>query len=392
MIKKVFPILALCTFSSMIGMGVITPILPLYADQLGATGIWIGALYGGYAFSRAVFMPFMGRLSDRKGRKLFMVLGLLLQSLTAVAYIFSHNMPQLMAVRILHGLVSGITAPVARAWVGDIAPQGEEGKWMGYFNAAFATGFATGPLLGGFLTDRYSMTVTFAFMGGLNFVAFIAATFLYETGERKGKGPAELSFQKMSSSSLFRGLFIYRTLYEVTMGGFMAFISIYCSVNLKMSTTLIGILLAVSLYSFSLLQILSGRIADRFNKRTMLLAGSLVDFTMLALIPLTGNFWYLLGLIIIRSIGSATAIPAESALSINLGRQFGMASTMAIFAIASSLGAGVGPILSGVFNDWGGIQWVFYFSGGAGFLGVILFSWLSRSRLAKTPLTTETSK
>jgi len=71
MIRKIFPILALCVFSSMLGVGIIAPLLPLYAENLGATGIWIGVIFAGFSISRAIFLPIIGRLSDRIGRKLF---------------------------------------------------------------------------------------------------------------------------------------------------------------------------------------------------------------------------------------------------------------------------------------------------------------------------------
>jgi MFS family permease len=290
-------------------------------------------------------------------------------------------MPQLITIRIVHGVISGMVSPLARAWVGDIVPKGEEGKWMGYFNAAFTTGMATGPLLGGVITDYYGMDVAFASMGGLSFLAFLAATFfLHESGLRKEKDQVERSFIKMSGSSLFRGLFIYRIMFELSMGGFIAFFPLYCGVHLGFSTTLIGVLLAVGFYLLSVLQIFTGRIADRFDRRRVLVLGSLINFVLLAMIPLTSNFWHLLGLIIIRSIGGSITTPSESVLAIEEGRLFGMASTMAALAIGSSLGNGIGPILSGVFADLCGIQSVFYFIGGVGLLGIILFAWYSRQR------------
>jgi len=355
--------------------------LPLYADQLGATGIWIGAVFGGYAISRAIFVPIIGRISDRRGRKLFIITGLFISSLISVAYIFSDNIPQLIAIRVVHGVISGMISPLARAWVGDIAPRGEEGKWMGYFNAAFTTGAATGPLLGGVITDYYGMDAAFASMGGLGFMAFLAATFfLHESGQRKGKDQVGLSFRKMSGSGLFRGLFMHHIMFELSMGGFMAFFPIYCGVHLGLSTTLIGVLIGVSLYLLSLLQILSGRIADRFDRKRLLIMGNLLNFVLLAITPLTRSFWQLLGLIIIRSIGMSISTPARSALAIEEGRRFGMGLTIAALAVGSSIGAGTGPILSGVFADLGGIQSVFYFIGGVGLLGIILFSWYSRQR------------
>ncbi len=380
MIKKVFPVLALCTFSTMLGSGIMLPILPLYANQFGATGIWIGVVIGGYAISRAVFMPIIGRYSDRRGRKFFISTGLFISSLVSLTYILANNIPQLIAVRLVHGAFAGMTVPIAKAWVGDVAPRGEEGKWMGYFNAAFTAGMATGPLLGGIIADYYSMEFAFAVMGGVSFVTFVAATFLlHESGQRKEKDQAELSFRKLSGSSLFKGLFMYRIMSDLSIGGFIVFFPLYCGVYLGLGATLIGVLLAVSRYLGAFLQILSGRIADRFDRRRLLMMGGLLNSVLLAMIPLASSFWHLLGLLIIRSIGNSIATPAQSALSIEEGKRFGMGSTIAVLALATSLGMGIGPILSGVFHDYlGGIQPVFYFMAGLGLLGIILFSWYSR--------------
>jgi len=71
MINKIFPILALCVFSSMLGIGIIAPLLPLYAESMGATGIWVGIIFAGFSISQAMFLPIIGKLSDRSGRKLF---------------------------------------------------------------------------------------------------------------------------------------------------------------------------------------------------------------------------------------------------------------------------------------------------------------------------------
>ncbi|GAJ03022.1 unnamed protein product, partial [marine sediment metagenome] len=72
MIKKVFPILAVSIFSAMLGVGLVSPILPLYASDMGATGTQLGIIFAGYGISNSILTPIMGRLSDRRGRKLFL--------------------------------------------------------------------------------------------------------------------------------------------------------------------------------------------------------------------------------------------------------------------------------------------------------------------------------
>jgi len=136
MIKKAFPVLALSIFSSMLGVGIIAPLLPLYADSLGATGIWLGIIFGGFSVSRAIFMPIIGRLSDHGGRKLFISIGLLVYAIISLGYIWASSVSQLTLVRLIQGAAAGMIIPIAQAYIGDISPEGEEGTWMGYFHTA----------------------------------------------------------------------------------------------------------------------------------------------------------------------------------------------------------------------------------------------------------------
>ena len=179
MIKNAFPILALSIFSSMLGVGIVAPLLPLYAENLGATGIWIGIIFASFSISRTIIMPIVGWLSDRRGRKLFLCIGLLSYAIVSLGYIWADSVSQLTLVRLINGATAGMILPIAQAYVGDISPEGEEGKWMGYFNAAFFTGFGFGPLLGGVLTDHFGMNVAFSTMGGLNLLAFLIVAFSY---------------------------------------------------------------------------------------------------------------------------------------------------------------------------------------------------------------------
>lgn len=242
MIKKVFPILALSTFSSMLGVGIIFPLLPLYAENLGATGIWLGIIFSSFSISRTIFMPIIGRLSDRSGRKLFLCAGLLIYSIISLGYIWADNVSQLILVRLIQGSAAGMIIPIAQAYVGDISPEGEEGStWMGYFNAAFFTGFGFGPLLGGVLTDYFGMTVAFSSMGGLNLLAFlIAVLFLPEIKYGEMATNPHASFREMTTSGVIKGLFSFRLAFSLGRGTFVTFLPILAGIYIGLPPSLIG--------------------------------------------------------------------------------------------------------------------------------------------------------
>ncbi len=380
MIKKVFPILAISLFSSTLGIGIIAPILPLFAESMGATGIWLGVIFAGFAISRTAFTPIFGRLSDRSGRrKLFISIGLLAYAVISLGFIWANSAFQLTLIRLLHGAVAGMIIPIALAYIGDISPEGEEGKWMGYSNAAFFIGFGFGPLIGGVLTDQFSMTVAFATMSGLNLLAFlIAALFLPEIRSRKMAAIPTLSFKKMSASSMVKGLFSFRLGHALGIGAFVPFLPIFAAMYIGLSPTLIGIVLATNTVLASLLQPYSGKIADRFNKRGLVIIGNLIYSLFLALIPFVHNFWQLLELSALGGLGNAVSQPASSALTVEEGRKFGMGSTMAMFSMAFSIGMAIGPLLAGVIVDFGNINSVFYFGAIVGLVGTGLFIWFTR--------------
>ena len=80
-------------------------------------------------------MPIIGKLSDRRGRKLFIYIGLLTSSIISLGYVWAGNISQLILVRLIQDAAGGMIIPIAQAYAGEISPEGEVGKWMGYFNA-----------------------------------------------------------------------------------------------------------------------------------------------------------------------------------------------------------------------------------------------------------------
>ena len=380
MITKVFPILALSIFSSLLGTGIVAPLLPLYAESLGATGIWVGVIFAGFSISNAICTPIFGRLSDRNGRKVFISVGLLLYTIISLGFVWADSISRLVFVRFLHGAAGGMILPIAQAYIGDVCPEGEEGRWMGYANAAFFTGFGFGPLMGGILTEHFGMEIAFLTMGGLNLLAFLNVVFLLpEVGRRKlAAGPA-LSFRELSNSGMVRGLFSFRLVFALGRAAFIVFVPIFAATYLGLSPALTGALLGTHILLSALLGIPSGRLlADRFSRRALVVFGCLINIIFLALIPLTQDFGQLLALCAFGSLGGAISLPAASALAIEEGRKFGMGSTIAMFSIAFSLGMAGGSILSGAIRDLAGINPVFYFGAAMVLIGASLFIWFTR--------------
>jgi len=379
--KRVFPVLAISTFSAILGVGIISPLLPLYADSLGASAIGLGVIFAGFSVSRALFMPVVGRMSDRKGRKLFICTGLLAYAAMSLGYIWADTVAQLTLVRILHGGASAMIIPVAQAYIGDLSPEGEEGKWQGYFNASFFTGFGFGPLLGGLLTDAYSWEAAFYAMGSLAGLAFLLALWrLPEVSPvREERGPGDKpSFWRMRESGAMKGLVSYRFVYAVGRGAFSCFLPLYGADKLGLSAGEIGIVISLHILLMSFSQAIGGRLADAVSRKALVVMGSLVSLAFLALVPFTDSLWQLLVLSAFGALGGTLALPAASAMTVAQGRTYGMGAALGMFNMAMSVGMTVGPLLGGVIADAWDIDTVFYCGAGVGLGGTALFLWFTR--------------
>ena len=381
MIRRVFPVLALAIFSSMLGAGIVVPLLPLYAESMGATGLWLGFIFAAFSISRTLFTPVFGRLSDRKGRKLFLCIGLFTYALISFTFVLATDIYHLVLIRLVHGVAGAMIIPIAQAYIGDLSPEGEEGKWMGYSNAAFFSGFGFGPLMGGVLATQWGMDLAFIAMGVLNLLAFfIAAILLPRSDLRKLAAAPTLSFLDMRRSGTMVGLFSFRLAIALGRSSFFTFLPLFAAMSLGLPANLIGILIAVHVLLMSVLGVLGGRVADIFNRRAMVIIGSIVTFVYLFLVPLSPNFGLLLSLCILGSVGSAIATPAAMAMTVEEGRKYGMGSAIAAITMALSIGMAVGPILSGAIVDFVNINAAFYFSASLALVGAGLFVWFTRSR------------
>ena len=111
--KRIFNVLFIAVFAAMLGLGIISPLMPIYAENMGATGIWLGMIFAEFGLSRLIFMPIIGKISDAKGRKKFITFGLLCYAVISLLYILADNVFSLIVVRFIHGFASAFTVPIA---------------------------------------------------------------------------------------------------------------------------------------------------------------------------------------------------------------------------------------------------------------------------------------
>ena len=142
---------------SSIGFGIIIPVLPDLLKELTGLGNSEAAVYGGwltfvFAVTQFVFMPVIGALSDRYGRRPIMLLSLLGLGLDYFIMGLTPTIGFLFLGRILAGAF-GATFSTANAYIADITPPDKRAQNFGLVGAVFGVGFMLGPVIGGYLGE-----------------------------------------------------------------------------------------------------------------------------------------------------------------------------------------------------------------------------------------------
>ena len=376
--RRVFATLFVCIFSSVLGTGIVVPLLPVYASDLGASGIYIGLIFGSFSLSRTFLLPYFGRRSDAHGRKPIIVWGLFFYTLISIAFVFFKSVNALIVIRFFQGMASAMILPVAQAYAGDITPEGGEGLSMSAFNMSIFFGLSLGPLMGGFIKDGFNLSATFFFMGGLVIIAFFLALFLLppkhlESTSHRRRTPAP--WKHLLADRMILGLFALRFTYTACISIIWSFLPVYIDRNFSMSSTRIGFLLTLGVILSGLLQMPMGALADRWNKRAMILIGGLIVSYAVASLRWSDSFTDFFLANCLFGLGGGICMPAHMALAVKSGKQAAaMGSVMAIMTVAHSLGMMSGSLLAGLIMDLSAVYYAFTWGAFIMAAGVVIFT------------------
>jgi DHA1 family multidrug resistance protein-like MFS transporter len=376
--NRAFVVVWLALFVSIAGIAMVSPLLAVFAQDLGASGIWLGLAFSGFAISQIPLMLIMGRLSDRFGKRLFLWMGLLIFAVAAAGYFWSPTCKELVLFRILSGVGSAMVIPTAYAYVGELAPRGHEGRYMGLFNIAMIAGFGIGPMLGGMVYDRLGMDATFLSMGILSSLGFLVAFFFLPGGKSslpaEGHRDVSTPFAVMLKDNTMRGIITFQLVLGLSYGAVLAFLGIFMTSKLGTSLTLVGIVMSVRSILNGTLAYPFGWLADRMSRVLLASVGLTVVGVCSLVVPWAGSFALMVVVFVILGIFESMASPSINAITVGKGRVLGMGSVMGVFNTASSAGLLIGSLVGGAIDDCFGTAWVFRYAAILVFAGVVAFN------------------
>ena len=179
-------ILFVTALVDMIGLVLVIPLLPFYAERFGASSAEIGVLIGGFSAAQLLSAPFWGRLSDHHGRRPVLLVGLASSTVAYLVFAYASSFWLLLASRLVQGLGGG-TVGVVQAYVTDLTPPNQRAKTLGWLSAATSFGAVLGPAFGSLLVQGFGHSAPGLAAAFLSFANLIfAAAFLHESYAQRG--------------------------------------------------------------------------------------------------------------------------------------------------------------------------------------------------------------
>lgn len=335
----------------LIAFGIVIPVLPFYADSMGASAAVLGLMLSAYAAMQFVFAPIWGRLSDRIGRRPVLLFTIAGTATSLLLLGLADSLLGLFAARLLGG-VFGANISVASAYITDVTPEEERTRWMGMLGASFGVGFILGPAVGGLLSP-YGYNVPMLVAAGvaaLNLAhAFIA---LPEPDRRQAREEATGDRAGALQHPVTRRLVAANLVFSLAVTQLEAVFAFFMMDRFSYDARDVAWILVLMAVVMGGVQGGGMRaLAARFGERQLLIGGSVVLGISMAVVPWMFTVPILLIPLLFSSIGRGVSQPSLMSLVSVTADAAQRGAVMGRFQSAASLARIFGPALAGVLYD-----------------------------------------
>lgn len=343
-----------------LGNSMIIPVLPTIGAELGVSSFQTSLLITLFSIPAAIMIPLAGMLADRLGRKKIIFFSLILYGcgglLSGLAAIWDSYLFLLIS-RIIQGIGAAGTAPITMVLVSDLYKEAQRGKSLGIIEAANAMGKVLSPIFGSLLAMIIWFAMFFAFP--LLCVPILIAFWLL-IKEPNRNDPPPLSEYKKQIQKIWQRqgrwlsvAFLTGLITMFTLFGVLFYFSDYLEKTMKMDGLIKGLILAIPLLGLCLTAYFVGsHIKQRTGQmKWFILIGLAISCIVMALVPWTERFLFLLGLLLLIGIGNGLVLPCLNTL---ITSAIGYQERGIITSLYSSVrffGVALGPPIFGALSE-----------------------------------------
>jgi predicted MFS family arabinose efflux permease len=310
--RVILPILCVCSFSNLLNMRSISPILVDISQEFGISVAVAGSLGAAYSLPAAFLAVIFGPLSDRYGRRTLMIFGLCALLLASLGATLAPTFTVLLLCRTFAGLGAAALSPSIFAAVGDYFPYSERGRAFGWVisgtTMAVVAGLPLGSLLAGYLSWRWMF-------GLLTCIFFIVITlviiFLPMSDDRHKSKASGLTHYKSSFSLIMRNrstmiALLSSSMFGIFWQGWATYTGAFFIETYNITTEALAPIFTIQGFAILIASRFGGVLADRFSKKSLAAIGMIVGGIFMILLT---NIHGALGLGI--ALNTIMAIPAS---------------------------------------------------------------------------------
>jgi MFS family permease len=327
----------LCYFTA---LAMLTPVLPDYIEKsLGHGSIAVGIGVGAFAVGAILLRPLAGRIGDTMGRRVLIIGGALIVSLSTASYGLVHSLWFLVLVRIASGFGEAGFFVGAATMITDLSPVERRGEAVSYWSVAVYGGLSLGPVLGSVLHGRYHYGSVWAVSAALSMLAALIGLLTVEVPR---DAPAERPKHLLHRAAIPPGSVLFLGL--ISLAGFTAFVPLYVD-DLNVSA---GAVFAIYGVLILVVRIFGARVPDQLGGRlTASLALALIA-TGTGLMALWSTVAGLVVGTIVFASGMSLMYPALLLLALHGVSDSERASVVGTFSSFFDASQGLGAFICGI--------------------------------------------
>jgi len=167
--NEILLILCIEVVLMMLGIGLVSPILPQYACTFGVNITMVGLLITAFGVARILVDIPAGKLTNRWGRRPVLIVGPLIQAVSSIGCGLATHYGMLLCFRFIQGIGSAMYTTAALVMLADISTSANRGRLMSYYQGSLLLGSGLGPTMGGLIAQHFGLAAPFLFMQFLLF-------------------------------------------------------------------------------------------------------------------------------------------------------------------------------------------------------------------------------
>lgn len=348
---KPSPLLAifLVAFVDLLGFGIILPLLPFYAESLGASEVVVGLLLMTYAAAQFIGAPVLGALSDRLGRRPLLLVSQLGTVTGFVLLGLGSTLPMLFVARFVGGLMAG-NITVAQAYISDVTDESNRARGLALIGAAFGLGFILGPVVGGLLAELNFRVPALAAAGVATLALVLTALVVPEPPQRRSSGartPQAMlgAIISIGGRPALRPIYLTSFFSALALICFQSCFALYSERRYGFGPRETGLLLAYVGVITVVLQIgFTGRLVRRFGEERLVLVGTVLLYLSLLLTALAVVWPVLLLSMLLVALGPGLLNPNLQSLLTQASGEHEQGQVLGIFTSLDSLARVLAPL------------------------------------------------